>query len=74
MGGSSNGDYALVRYLPNGSPDLSFGVDGKVTTDFGGGSLDYARSLLIQNDGKIVLGGSCSISLVWRHCMARYLP
>ena len=50
-------DYALARYLPNGTLDMSFGGDGRVTTDLGG---DYAevRALAIQpHDGRLVAVG-----------------
>ena len=33
-------DFALARYLPNGTLDITFGGDGTVLTDFGSGSLD----------------------------------
>ena len=36
VAGSSNLDFALVRYNTDGKLDQSFGVGGKVTTDFGG--------------------------------------
>ncbi|MBI4339383.1 MAG: hypothetical protein HY680_05470 [Chloroflexi bacterium] len=49
-------DFALARYDANGSLDTSFGVGGKVTTDFGGN--DVASSMAIQSDGKILLAGS----------------
>ncbi len=55
--GSSNGDFALARYNSNGSLDVSFDNDGKVTTDFAG-STDIAEKVLIQKDGKIVVVGS----------------
>jgi uncharacterized delta-60 repeat protein len=55
---NSNEEFALARYLTNGSFDPSFGFDGRVTTDFTGGSEDFATSLVIQADGKIVVGGS----------------
>jgi uncharacterized delta-60 repeat protein len=55
-------DFALVRYLPDGSLDPTFGVGGKVTTDFFEGEIhvdfDGARCMAIQSDGKIVLGGA----------------
>src|SRR5205807_3097587 len=49
-------DFALARYNTDGSLDTSFGPDhsGKVTTDFGG--YDLATSLLIQTDGRIIVG------------------
>jgi uncharacterized delta-60 repeat protein len=52
----SNNDFALVRYNTDGSLDTSFDSDGKVTTAIGG-SDDYAKSVAIQSDGKIVAAG-----------------
>ena len=45
-----------MRYDANGSLDTSFGTGGKVTTDFGSAN-DFARSVAIQSDGKIVVAG-----------------
>lgn len=42
---------------PAGSPDLSFGKNGKLTTIPGFGSYDTAESVAIQADGKIVIAG-----------------
>ena len=50
-------DFAAVRYLSNGTIDSSFGVAGKVTTDFGDQNFDRARSAALQADGKIVAAG-----------------
>ena len=36
-GGSGSEDVVLVRYNTDGSLDASFGTDGKIVTDFGGG-------------------------------------
>ena len=50
-------DFAVARYLDSGAPDPTFGqATGKVTTAFGADS-DTAYTLLLQPDGKIVLGG-----------------
>lgn len=57
---SSNGiiyEYALAQYDKYGFPDLSYGTQGIVTTDFGGEHLSYAMSAAIQSDGKVVVGG-----------------
>jgi uncharacterized delta-60 repeat protein len=62
-------DFTLVRYLPNGSLDMSFDDDGKVTTDFG--SYDGAVAVLVQPDGKIVAAGE---SVDQGMAFARYLP
>ena len=50
-------DYTLVRYNSDGSLDASFGNNGIVITDIATGS-DYARDLIIQADGKLVVAGS----------------
>jgi uncharacterized delta-60 repeat protein len=52
----SNNDFALTRYNSDGSLDTTFDGDGKVTTDVGS-SHDYAYSVAIQSDGKIVVAG-----------------
>jgi uncharacterized delta-60 repeat protein len=58
-GESSNTDFALARYNPDGTPDTTFGNGGQVSTDFLGLE-DDAFSLLIQPDGKIVAVGSAN--------------
>ncbi|MDT0566089.1 DUF11 domain-containing protein [Streptomyces sp. DSM 3412] len=58
--GYSGGLVALARFDDQGTPDTSFGGDGVVTVDptpntqEAGGD---ARSLALQSDGKIVVGG-----------------
>jgi uncharacterized delta-60 repeat protein len=47
--------FALVRYLPDGSLDPSFGTEGKVVTPFPGNA--YAEDLAIEPDGAIVAAG-----------------
>jgi uncharacterized delta-60 repeat protein len=51
-----NYDFAVVRYLSDGTLDTSFDSDGKVTTDFSSGN-DYGHAMAIQSDGKIVVAG-----------------
>ena len=50
-------DFAAARYLANGTIDMTFGVGGKVHSDFGGQDFDRARSAALQPDGKIVAAG-----------------
>jgi uncharacterized delta-60 repeat protein len=50
-------DFAAVRYLSNGTMDTTFGVAGKVSTDFGVAGFDRAHSAALQADGKIVAAG-----------------
>jgi len=46
----------IARLHPNGSFDNSFGTNGKVTWVLSGGSC-IGRSLVLQNDGKILIAG-----------------
>ena len=57
-----NGDFAVARYLPDGSLDTAFGFGGKATADgacpgncFNG--FNRGRGVLIYPDGKIIVGG-----------------
>ena len=63
-----NDDVAIVRYNSNGTIDNTFGGgDGIVTTDIGNND-DFARSVAIQDDGKIVAtGGSGGNYVVMRY-------
>jgi uncharacterized delta-60 repeat protein len=49
-------DFALARYLPDGSLDEDFGNGGTITTSVSADS-DTAYALLVQRDGKIVVAG-----------------
>ena len=49
-------DFALARYNGDGSLDISFGINGKVTTDFDL-SYDSGYSVTVQNGGKILVAG-----------------
>ena len=53
-------DFAVARYNTNGTIDNSFGSGGIATTDFGN-SDDYGLSVAIQQDGRIIVGGSSDI-------------
>ncbi len=59
LGPGSNENFALARYNSNGSLDISFDGDGKVTTDFLGFP-DRAEAIAIQPDGKIVVAGQAA--------------
>jgi uncharacterized delta-60 repeat protein len=70
-----NYDFCLTRHLADGSLDGSFGGIGKVVSEIGNGdSNDYAYSVALQPDGKIVVAGECSNGNGWKFCLARYLP
>ena len=47
--------FGLVRLIPDGTPDPSFGLDGVVKTQHG--STAGARAVALQPDGKIVAAG-----------------
>jgi uncharacterized delta-60 repeat protein len=58
--GGSGPEFAVARYLPNGSLDPSFGGgDGKVTANFGRLE-DNAVAVDIDPSGRIVVGGTTS--------------
>jgi uncharacterized delta-60 repeat protein len=57
-GGSARGNFAVVRYRPDGTVDPSFGTGGGVFTDFGGG--DGLSDLVLLPGGKILAGGEAT--------------
>jgi uncharacterized delta-60 repeat protein len=74
LGGScfngDNYDFCIARFNSNGTLDTSFGSSGKVIQPIGSSS-DFGQSLVIQPDGKILLGGYCDN--VGRYfCIARF--
>jgi uncharacterized delta-60 repeat protein len=73
--GTVGSDFALARLNANGSVDESFGIHGKVLTDFGG-STDGAVGVAVQADGKIVAAGSriASSAPNFSFAVARYFP
>ncbi|MEH2210726.1 putative Ig domain-containing protein [Nostoc sp.] len=56
VGGSSNSNFALVRYNSNGSLDTNFNTTGIITTDIGTNTTDNAYALT-QHDGTIIVAG-----------------
>jgi uncharacterized delta-60 repeat protein len=56
VAGTSDSDFAVVRFNADGSLDTSFDTDGKVTTPIGSGT-DEAYSVVLQSDGKIIAAG-----------------
>ena len=67
-------DFAAARYLSNGAIDTTFGVSGKVSTDFGDQNFDRARSAALQSYGKIVAAGFAisQNGVVQNFAVARY--
>jgi uncharacterized delta-60 repeat protein len=67
--------FALARYLPDGSPDPSFGIDGYAETHFPASA--FASAVAVQPNGKIVVAGSSVIpdtSKVSEFALARFNP
>lgn len=58
----TNEDIALVRYLPDGALDPSFGIKGRVTTDLGG--LERATDVALDSQGRILVAGYGHFPLV----------
>jgi uncharacterized delta-60 repeat protein len=72
---SDNSDFALARYLPDGTLDSTFSDDGKVLTDFNSGSHEGALTLALQPDGKLVAAGDFTVSGINADfALARYRP
>jgi uncharacterized delta-60 repeat protein len=71
-------DFALARFTTDGSLDPSFGTNGKVITNFGPAHEDYAYSLAIDSEGRIVAAGASAVpgsgGYHYRFALARYLP
>jgi hypothetical protein len=53
---SGRDDWGIVRYLPKGGIDRTWGSSGKVITSFGK-SFDVAYGIALQTNGKIVVAG-----------------
>lgn len=63
--------FAMARYNTNGSLDLTFDGDGKVTTILNNGS--EANAITLQPDGKIILAGKTTMpSFQLDFALARY--
>ncbi len=70
-GGYNPLNFLLLRYLPDGSLDNSFGNKGKTVTDFGPGG-DYLTAMALQSDGKIVVTGTSNYNNSDNMALARY--
>lgn len=67
-------DFALARYLPNGTLDSTFGINGKVIQPIGAFS-EAVFDAFLQPDGKIVVAGNVyDFSFDADYAIARYLP
>ncbi|HWB05873.1 MAG TPA: choice-of-anchor D domain-containing protein [Verrucomicrobiales bacterium] len=68
----NNYDFAVARFNPDGTPDASFNRTGQVLTDVSWPlipNFDFARSVSLQSDGKLLVAGESAGSFV----LVRYL-
>ena len=64
-------DFAVARYSSDGQLDQTFGVGGKVVSDFS--SIDQAYDIALQANGRIVLAGISFNGANFDFTVARYL-
>ena len=72
VGGGCENDFCLVRYLPNGSLDGTFGIGGKITQSLLGRGIVYV--LALQPNDKLVMVGACRLpaNVYGQMCAARF--
>lgn len=72
LGNANTSNFTLMRFLPNGELDPSFGTKGKIITDFGG--FEITTHVYALSDGKtLLLGNFVSSSGQYMKAMVRYL-
>jgi len=76
VGNSNSGlntgfDFAMARLNPDGSLDSSFGDNGKVVTPTGNND-NFARDVILQSDGKIIVVGDGRIGFNSGFAIVRY--
>ena len=55
---TNNYDFSVSAYDLNGVPDTTFATNGTNTFYFYNGTSDYPDSMVVQPDGKIIVGGN----------------
>lgn len=72
-GNGTESDFTLVRYNVDGSLDLGFSSDGIATTNIGSAPTDdFAHSVALQPDGKIVTAGFAYDGLNYDFALTRH--
>jgi uncharacterized delta-60 repeat protein len=56
--GGTSRKFAAIRYHPNGVRDNDFGLFGTFTAQLGSNNQDAASTVVLQPDGKILIGGT----------------
>jgi uncharacterized delta-60 repeat protein len=67
---SGSQDFRVLRYSSNGALDTTFGNNGSITTDIG--NVEFPKSIVVQSDGKILVGGTTYSSTFENPFIARY--
>jgi uncharacterized delta-60 repeat protein len=73
VSGSINQNFAVARFTSAGALDTTFSGDGFTLIDFSGQG-DAAENLVLQSDGRIVLGGYATPTSVSGFGLARVHP
>lgn len=68
---NGHNNFAIARFNTNGTPDNSFGNNGKTTTAIGTVN-DEAYSVTLSSKGKIVVAGYSNMSGTKRFALVRY--
>jgi uncharacterized delta-60 repeat protein len=74
VAGVADNNFALARYMPDGSLDPTFDHDGMVLTDFETASREGAHSLAIDSQDRIVVAGDAWILGGWALSVPLYQP
>ncbi|MEI7801850.1 MAG: T9SS type A sorting domain-containing protein [Bacteroidota bacterium] len=70
--GNGAGYIEIARYKTDGHSDSTFGTNGKIDYLIPGSQESEAWSLLVQQDGKIVISGTATYPSVQRIAIARF--
>ncbi len=78
LGGTSAEPFCVARFNADGSVDTAFGSGGIASTNFAGAASVKATSVAVQDDGRILLVGLCTLAFDangpdGRPCFARFL-
>jgi len=63
-------DFAVARYNPDGTPDITFNSTGTILTNFGGS--DTAMAVAIDSNDKIVVAGFSNAGGTYDFAVVRY--
>lgn len=72
LGGHSNFTFATYRFNKNGTVDQTFGNNGMVNENHFTSPINFIKSIVVQNDGKIVAGGFVNGAGGYNFAMVRY--